>query len=136
DALRKDDSLAPGYVEEVLRFDPAAQALNRMAVKDIDFFGVPLTAGTKVTLLIAAGNRDPRQYADPGTFNPYRKGNHALTLSGGAHFCLGAGLARMQAEIALPAVLRRFPAIALASEPTFRDQLVQRGFATLPVTLG
>ncbi|MCF3103541.1 cytochrome P450 [Streptomyces roseoverticillatus] len=136
DALREDDSLAPGYVEEVLRFDPAAQALNRMAVKDIDFFGVPLTAGTKVTLLIAAGNRDPRQYADPGTFNPYRKGNHALTLSGGAHFCLGAGLARMQAELALPAVLRRFPGLTLAAEPTFRDQLVQRGFATLPVKLG
>ncbi|MEU2873365.1 cytochrome P450 [Streptomyces olivoreticuli] len=134
--LREDPSLAPGFVEETLRFDPAAQALNRMAVRDFDFFGVPVTAGTKVTLLIAAGNRDPRQYADPGVFDPARQGNHALTLSGGAHYCLGAGLARMQAEIALPAVLSRFPGLALEGEPTFRDQLVQRGFGQLPVKCG
>ncbi|MGW2365279.1 cytochrome P450 [Streptomyces sp. NPDC001667] len=134
--LREDPSLAPGFVEETLRFDPAAQALNRMAAEDFDFFGVPVAAGTKVTLLIAAGNRDPRQYADPGVFDPGRQGNHALTLSGGAHYCLGAGLARMQAELALPAVLRRFPGLAPAGEPTFRDQLVQRGFGQLLVKCG
>ncbi|MFI1797541.1 cytochrome P450 [Streptomyces sp. NPDC020379] len=134
--LREDPSLAPGFVEETLRFDPAAQALNRMAARDFDFFGVPVAAGTKVTLLIAAGNRDPRQYADPGVFDPGRQGNHALTLSGGAHYCLGAGLARMQAELALPAVLRRFPGLTPAGEPTFRDQLVQRGFGQLPVKCG
>ncbi|MBT2383962.1 cytochrome P450 [Streptomyces sp. ISL-11] len=136
DRLREDPELAPGFIEETLRFDPAAQALNRMAATDLDFFGVPLTAGTKVTLLIAAGNRDLRRFADPLTFDPYRSGNHALTFSGGAHFCLGAALARMMAERAIPQVLRRFPGITLAGEPTFRDQLVQRGFDQLPVKCG
>jgi cytochrome P450 len=134
--LRRDPSLVPGWVEETLRFDPAAQILNRVAARDFEFFGTPVPEGGKLTLLIAAGNRDPRQYADPGVFDPARSGNHALTLSGGAHYCLGAGLARMQAEIALPAVLRRFPGLALAGEPTFRDQIVQRGFGQLPVKCG
>ncbi|MCD9141028.1 cytochrome P450 [Streptomyces albireticuli] len=136
DALREDPGLAPGYIEETLRFDPAAQALNRVAATDMEFFGVPLTEGTKVTLLIAAGNRDPRRFPDPLRFDPYRTGNHALTFSGGAHFCLGAALARMQAETALPRLLRRFPGLRPAGEPTFRDQLVQRGFDRLPVKCG
>ncbi|RLU87539.1 hydroxylase [Streptomyces griseocarneus] len=134
--LRQDPSLAPGWIEETLRFDPAAQILNRVAARDTDFFGMPVPEGGKLTLLIAAGNRDPRRYTDPGVFDPGREGNHALTLSGGAHYCLGAGLARMQAEIALPAVLRRLPGLALAGEPTFRDQIVQRGFGQLPVKCG
>lgn len=132
----RDPSRAPAFIEETLRFDPAVHALNRLAAEDLEFFGLPIAAGSKVTLLIAAGNRDPRRFTDPGRFDMDRPNNHALTFSAGAHYCLGVALARAQGEVAFPRLLRRFPGIALAGEPTYRDQLVQRGYARLPVRLG
>lgn len=134
--VHADPRKAEGFVEETLRFDPAVQALNRVAARDLDFFGLRIAAGTPLTLLIAAGNRDPRRFADPGRFDPARPDNQALTLSGGAHYCLGAALARMSAGVVLPRLLHRFPGMALAGQPTFRDQIVQRGHDYLPVTTG
>ncbi|OLT38263.1 hydroxylase [Actinomadura sp. CNU-125] len=134
--LRDDPSAAPGFVDETLRFDPAVQALNRVAAHDMDYFGMKIAQGTPVTLLIAAGNRDPRRFADPAVFDPTRPDNQPLTLSGGAHYCLGAALARMSAETVVPMLLRRFPNLERAGRPTFRDQLVQRGHATLSVVTG
>ncbi|RAY12266.1 cytochrome P450 [Actinomadura craniellae] len=134
--LRADQGTAPGFVDETLRYDPAVQALNRVAARDLEFFGATVRAGVPVTLLIAAGNRDPRRFADPGRFDPARTDNQPLTLSAGAHYCLGAALARMSAETVVPKLLRRLPGLALAEPPTFRDQLVQRGHDRLPVTTG
>lgn len=131
---RSDQRVAEGFVEETLRFDPAAQALNRVAARDMDYFGVRLAEGTSLILLIAAGNRDPRRFAEPGRFDPTRSHNQSLTLSGGAHFCLGAALARMSMADVLPKLLRRLPGLELAGRPTFRDQIVQRGHDHLPVT--
>lgn len=128
-----DSPFAEGFVEETLRYDPAVQALNRVAARDMRFFGEHIAGGTPVTLLIAAGNRDPRRFDRPDVFDPTRPDNQPLTLSGGAHFCLGAPLARMEARTVVPRLLRRFPRMRLADRPTFRDQLVQRGHATLPV---
>jgi cytochrome P450 len=126
--LRDDpDSVAGRFIDETLRFDPAVQALNRVAAKDLVYFGLPVAEGTLITLLIAAGNRDPRQFDNPAVFDPRRPDNQPLTMSGGPHFCLGAALARMSAEIAVPRLLRRFPRLSLAGRPTFRDQIVQRG---------
>lgn len=133
--LAAEPDRAAGFVAETLRFDPAVHALNRVAASDLDFFGMPLAAGTKLTLLVAAGNRDPRRFAEPGIFDPDRPNNQSLTFSGGAHYCLGAALATLQAEIALPRLLQRFPELSLAGEPSYRDQLVQRGYDRLPVTL-
>lgn len=134
--LSAEPERAAGFVAETLRFDPAAQALNRVAATDLDFFGMPLAAGAKVTLLVAAGNRDPRRFTEPSVFDPDRPNNQSLTFSGGAHYCLGAALATLQAEVALPRLLRRFPEMSLAGDPTYRDQLVQRGYDRLMVTLG
>ncbi|HEY9389875.1 MAG TPA: cytochrome P450 [Mycobacteriales bacterium] len=131
-----DPRRAPAFIEETLRFDPAVHALNRLAAEDLEFFGLPVGAGTKVTLLIGAANRDPRRFAEPGRFDITRPNNQALTFSAGAHYCLGVALARMQGEVAFPRLLGRFPGIALAGEPSYRDQLVQRGYAHLPVTPG
>ncbi|MFH7333772.1 cytochrome P450 [Streptomyces sp. KHY 26] len=89
-----------------------------------------------LTLLIAAGNRDPRRFGDPGVFDPARADNSPLTFSGGAHFCLGAALARMSAETVVPLLLRRLPGLRLAGPATFRDQIVQRGHGRLLVTAG
>jgi cytochrome P450 len=131
-----DPELVPAFVEETLRFDPAVHALNRLAAEDLEFFGHPIAAGTKVTLLIAAGNRDPRRFAEPDRFDVDRPKNQALTFSAGAHYCLGVVLARTQGEIAFPRLLGRFPEIALAGTPPYRNQLVQRGYDRLPVTFG
>jgi cytochrome P450 len=132
--FRDDPAAGPGFVDETLRFDPAVQALNRVAARDLDYFGVRIPAGMPLTLLIAAANRDPARFDDPAVFNPARTDNQQLTMSAGAHFCLGAALARMSAQIAVPLMLRRLPALALAGQPTFRDQIVQRGHDYLPVT--
>jgi cytochrome P450 len=126
--LRDDpEAAADGFIDETLRFDPAVQALNRVAARDLVYFGLPVAEGTPITLLLAAGNRDPRRYADPEVFDPGRPDNQPLTMSGGPHFCLGAALARMSAEIGVSRLLRRFPGLSLVGQPTFRDQIVQRG---------
>lgn len=132
--LRKDPEAAAGFVDEALRFDPAVQALNRVAARDLDYFGVQVAEGTALTLLIAAGNRDPRRFDAPGVFDPRRPDNQPLTFSGGAHYCLGAALARMSAETVVSRLLTELPGMSLAGRPTFRDQIVQRGHDRLLVT--
>lgn len=135
DRLVDDPAYATGFVAEVLRFDPPVHALSRLAGADFDFFGIPIAAGTKVTLLIAAGNRDPRRFPDPERFDPTRPDNKPLTFGLGPHYCIGASLARMESEIAIPRLLRRFPEAALAAPPSYRDQLVMRGYDQLPLSL-
>jgi cytochrome P450 len=134
--ITQEDSFVSKYVEEVLRFDPPAQALNRVAAEDLEFFGERVTQGSAVTLLVAAGNRDPKRFQDPQRFDPDREGNKQLTFSAGAHYCLGAALARLSAETVLPLLLRRFPEMRLIERPGFRDQIVQRGHDRLRVSVG
>jgi cytochrome P450 len=133
--LREDPDFATGYVEEVLRFEPPVQATSRWAARDLDIAGTPVAAGSKVVTVLAAGNRDPRRYRDPATFNPHRTNIQPLSFGAGGHFCLGAPLSRMEAQIAMPRLLRRFPDIAPAGEPVRRDIWIGRGFDHLPVTL-
>jgi cytochrome P450 len=95
-----------------------------------------VAAGSRALLVLAAANRDPRQFTDPATFDIARKDNRPLSFGLGPHYCLGAAFARMQVEVAVPVLLRRFPRMALAGPPTYRDQLVTRGFARMDVTLG
>ncbi|GAA3828781.1 cytochrome P450 [Streptomyces phyllanthi] len=135
DRLRTDPEFTAGFVDESFRFDPAVQALNRVASRDFEFFGLPVAQGTPLTLLIAAGNRDPRRFTDPGVFDPTRRDNQPLTLSAGSHYCLGAALARMSVESMLPRLFDRLPGLALAKGASFRDQIVQRGHERLPVTV-
>jgi cytochrome P450 len=88
-----------------------------------------------VVPLIGAGNRDPRRFASPDRFDPRRSDAGALSFGGGPHFCLGAALARLEAMIAFPALLARFPGIAGAGEARRVPGLAFRGFESLPVTL-
>ncbi|HEV3035604.1 MAG TPA: cytochrome P450 [Solirubrobacteraceae bacterium] len=134
--LVSDPQQAHGFVAEVLRFDPPVHALSRMAGVDLDVAGVPVKAGTKITLLVAAANRDPRRFENPELFDPDRREAKPLTFGLGPHYCIGAALATMESEIALPRLLRRFPEIALAGMPSYREQIVMRGYDQLPVTLG
>jgi cytochrome P450 len=133
-ALR--DGLVPpsAFVEEVLRFDSPVQLTARTGY-DTKVGGVRVCPGMEVTALLGAGNRDPRRFADPDRFDPMRPDGGTLSFGGGAHFCIGAALARLEGAVAFPRLLNRFPKIAPAGEPVRRDRFVLRGFDELPVTV-
>jgi cytochrome P450 len=133
DALRADPSLAPGYVEEILRYEPPLHFAVRYAARDTEIAGVPVAAGRSVLVLAGAANRDPRRFPDPDTFDPTRTDNRHLTFSAGPHFCLGAALGRLEGGIALHRLVSRFPVLTLATEPGERRTLMLRGFEELPV---
>jgi cytochrome P450 len=123
------------YVEEVLRYDTPAHVFIRVAGKDTEFLGVPLQEGQLVAVLTGAANRDPQRFAVPDLFDPARPDNQPISFGAGAHYCLGAALARTEAQLALPMVVDRFPALALGSEPVRTDQFILRGYKSLPVTV-
>ena len=131
----RDGSVPPAaFVQEVLRFDSPVQLTSRIG-DGTSVSGVPVSPGTGVVTLLGAGNRDPRRFTDPARFNPMRPDGGPLSFGGGAHFCIGAALARLEGAVAFPRLLSRFPKISAAAEPTRRDTLVLRGFDVLPVTV-
>ncbi|GAA4447491.1 cytochrome P450 [Phytohabitans houttuyneae] len=134
--LRGEPGFATGYVEETLRFEPPVQATSRWAGSDVPLAGQLVPAGTKLVIMLAAGNRDPRRFAHPDRFDPDRPPFVPLSLGAGGHFCLGAPLSRMEARIALPRLLRRFPDMAVAGEPVRRDTWIGRGLDLFPVAVG
>lgn len=116
-ALRADEGLAPGAVEELTRWcGPQLLSLPRYAHQDADIAGIPVGKGEPVTAALACANRDPRVFTDPDRLDLRRPPGQPAHLgyAHGPHFCLGAALARVQTEVALTALLRRFPALALA----------------------
>ncbi len=134
-AAARDESLPPSaFVEEVLRYDSPVQLTSRVGY-DTELRGVRVTQEIGVTTLLGAGNRDPRRFADPQKFDAWRRDGGPLSFGGGAHFCIGAALARLEGSVAFPRLFERFPDLAQAGEPVRRDRLVLRGFETLPVTL-
>ena len=134
--LVADPGLSPAYVEEVLRVDSPVQLTERFAGREMQVAGVPVPPGAEMIVLLGAANRDPERFAEPERFRPDRPGNAPLSFGAGAHYCLGAPLARLEAQVALPALLRRFPDLALTARPVRRERLTLRGWAALPVTPG
>ena len=133
-AVRDGSVPVPAFVEEVLRYDSPVQLTSRVG-REAKVGGVAIAGGDHVMTVLGAGNRDPRRFAHPDTFDPLRSDGGPLSFGGGAHFCIGAALARLEAAVAFPRLLRRFPAIAPAGEPVRRDTLLLRGFDVLPVTV-
>ncbi len=134
-ALRDDPALAPSYVEEILRLEPALHFATRYAVATTDIAGVSIPEGRPVLILTGAANRDPRRFPDPDRFDPARVGLHHYSFSAGPHFCIGAALGRAEGRLALPRLLSRFPAVALAAAPGPRRHLMLRGYDRLDVRL-
>jgi cytochrome P450 len=133
--LRGNPDLVGRFVEEFLRFDSPVQLTSRYCRVDTAYAGVTMPPYSQVLVLLGAGNRDPGRFANPALFDPSREQNQPLSFGGGAHYCLGAALARMEAQVAFPLLFERFPRLALAGEPVRRDRLVLRGHAEIPVSL-
>jgi len=133
--LQADAALARGAVEELLRYDSPVQFTSRHALADLDVGGRRVRAGETVVAVLGAANRDPAQFPDPDRLDLARAPNRHVAFGGGIHFCLGAPLARMEAAIAIPAMLARLPGLELGLRPPIRrDTVTLRGLASLPVT--
>ncbi|MCZ2859232.1 cytochrome P450 [Blastococcus sp. VKM Ac-2987] len=136
DALRAGTAGWDDAVEEALRIDSPVQLTGRSARADVELAGRTVAAGTRVTLLLGAANRDPDVFPDPGRFDVTRPdAREHLAFSGGIHYCVGAGLARLEGAIGLAALSERFPALRVAGRPQRRDLQTLRGFEVLPVRL-
>jgi cytochrome P450 len=135
-ALRAEPARALSFVEEILRYDSPVQLTSRWCRDEVVVGGVRVEPYSQVLVLLGAGNRDPQRYQAPDTFDPTREPNQPLSFGAGGHYCLGAALARMEAQIALPMLLARLPTLTLAGKPTRRHRLTLRGFAELPVAVG
>lgn len=132
---RDDPGLDAAAVEELLRFDPPAHITGRTATVDIEVGGQVFRQGTPVMTLVAAANRDPERFHRPDRLDLGRADNHHLAFSQGMHYCLGAALARLEGQIALGSLIRRFPDLELAAEPVHRDHFVLRGLRELQVSV-
>ncbi|WP_419993019.1 cytochrome P450 [Streptomyces boninensis] len=135
--LKADPDLWAGAVDEVLRYDSPVQLTMRVAYEDTTIEGVRLGAGQGLILLLAAANRDPAVFDDPHTFDVTRPNaaDH-IAFSSGVHYCLGAGLARLEARVALRMLYERFPGLRVSGVPQRRRTRVLRGFERLPVVVG
>ncbi len=135
-ALRDDPELAPSAVEEVLRWDAPVQSSARIAHDTVEIDGRQLRKGTLVLVLLGSAGRDPAVHRDPDRFDITREQSEHLAFSHGAHYCLGAPLARMEGDMAFRALAERLPNLALTGRPRQRRTTVLRGLRTLPVASG
>jgi cytochrome P450 len=132
--LRDDPSLAPAAVEELLRYDGPNGVQARIVGQDCELHGKTLKAGERVFIQLNAANRDPRAYPDPDRVDLARSGPPHLAFGFGAHICLGFPLARLEGQIALPAVLARWPGLEPAHERyEWLNSMVFRGMKAMPV---
>ena len=135
-ALRADPALMAGAVEEILRVESPVRYVSRVAAEDFTLRGKSIAKGDRIFLMLAAANRDPEVFADPDRFDIRRTPNRQLAFGYGMHFCVGAQLARVEGEIALNALLRRFPDLApRQSQADWLPAQVLRAQKALPLRL-
>ncbi|MEV2270825.1 cytochrome P450 [Nonomuraea africana] len=135
--LHKDPARVPAAVEELLRMTPTNHGTARIATEDVEIGGMLIPAGSMVLAWTAAANRDEDAFPEPARMDLDRAKNDHLTFGRGAHFCLGAGIARVELQAGLQALLRRFPDLQLAADPSelsWRSGMVAFGPHELPVT--
>jgi cytochrome P450 len=133
--LRREPALARTAVEELLRYTPPVQWTGRVATVELELGGRRIAPHQSVIGILAAANRDPEVFDDPDRLDVGRDPNPHVSFGRGIHFCLGAPLAKLEAQVALPMLLERFPDLRLAGEPEPRPTWNLRGLARLPVAL-
>jgi pimeloyl-[acyl-carrier protein] synthase len=130
----EDPALVPSAVEEMLRYDGPVQFTSRVAKADLEIHGTKISKGEWLFLILGAANRDPAQFPDPDRFDVSRADNKHIAFGAGGHFCLGAPLARLEAQITLRALRQRFPDLRTGPEnPEYRNNFNLRGLNALPV---
>ncbi|MBH5389508.1 cytochrome P450 [Bradyrhizobium diversitatis] len=135
--LKARPELMEGAIEEFLRYDSSVQMTGRVALEDVDLGGAKIPKGESVLCLLGSANRDPAVYPDrPDRLDVTRPNVKPLSFGGGIHFCLGAQLARIEAEIAIATLLRRLPDLRIddVENPEWRPTFVLRGLKRLPAS--
>jgi cytochrome P450 len=133
--LRRSPELVGGAVDELLRFDGPVQITQRIATEDMEVVGCQVRRGDEILLVLGAANRDAAVFAEPDRLDVTRDARRHVGFGGGIHHCLGAVLARMEAQIAVAALLERFGRIELAGAPVRRPTFTLRGLESLPIAL-
>jgi cytochrome P450 len=132
--LRRNPGLLAHAVEEVLRYESPIQRIGRMASTDVELRGRVIPKGAVVSAMLGAANRDPEQFAEPDRLDISRRPNAHMAFGHGAHICMGAPLARLEAKIAIGTMLRRLPSLALDEDwPQWRDSVETRALRHLRV---
>jgi pimeloyl-[acyl-carrier protein] synthase len=133
--LREAPWLLPAAVEEALRWESPVQRTWRIAREEVGLGRHTIPQGALVVLLLGAANRDPARFAEPDRFDVLRRDLGHVAFGAGVHACLGAALARLETQVAVGALLRRWPTLRLACDrPAWRPTATLRGLAALPVT--
>jgi hypothetical protein len=134
DRLRRDSSLMPSAVEELLRYESPSQHTARLAPSDLQLGGKPIRQRDAVIAVMGAANRDPARFQDPDRLDLGRKDNRHVAFAWSSHFCFGAPLARLEGQIVLSTILRRMPDLRLQEdEIQWRPNLGLRGLVALPI---
>ena len=130
------DVLAEPAVDELLRFDSPVQIARRKALRPLTIGDTEVAPGEKLTVCLGAANRDPGRFADPDRLDLTRTEGGSLAFGAGIHYCLGAPLARLEGQVAFPALFRRYPRVALAGPGVRRVSLTLRGYQRLSIVTG
>ena len=136
--VRDDSSVDETLADELLRYDSPVQNSGRRLLEPMVLSGVEVPAGEMVMTALGAANRDPRFWGDTADELDVTRPDAArhVSFGSGVHHCLGAALARMEGEIAVTRLVRRFGDLSLAAEPTFNGRIILRGRDKIPVALG
>ncbi|WP_433559771.1 cytochrome P450 [Pseudonocardia xinjiangensis] len=136
DELRSDPTLLPGAVDELVRYDPPVQAVSRWVHRDLQVDRHRVPAGSKVVALLGSANRDPARWSDPDRLDLHRPPGQHLGFGMGIHYCLGASLARAEAEIGLRSLLDLLPDVTATPGPVdYADDMIFHGPSRLTVAL-
>lgn len=133
-----DPSVDSTIADELLRFDSPVQNSGRLLLEDMELSGVHVEAGELVLTALGSANRDPRFWGDSAHVLDVKRQDapRHVSFGSGVHYCLGAALAKMEGEIAVTKLIRRFPEISITSEPTYNSRIILRGREEFPVDLG
>ncbi|MGW8883836.1 cytochrome P450 [Streptomyces sp. NPDC055749] len=134
DLVADNPDLIPAFVEETLRYDPPTHVISRVAAEDCFLNGMEIRKDEMVHLMVGAAHRDPARHKDPDRFDVLRKPAH-LAFSGGIHYCLGAPLARLEAQTLLRQLVRRLPRLTLVRRPTMAPRVAFRRLLNLDVAV-
>ncbi len=132
--LKADPSLIPNAIDELLRYDSSVQITGRVTNTEVEIGGVTLAEHESIVALLGAANRDPAQYPDPDRLDVGREHIRPMSFGGGIHHCLGAQLARLEAELVFAALIERMPNLTLPEKdtPAWRRSFTLRGLSKLP----